>query len=380
MKWPGIAFSPSKEVILIKITCTAWLIAKIISFKLWMADRYFPVAPVFDFLSFPNEFHFFLFFFSMIGIASAFFFPNKKIVLASVVIIEVASCLLDQMRWQPWEYQYLLTFLFFLFSNNRKQFLLLFAFLMAATYSFSGIHKFSGSFLYAFWDKIFLYDFLHLPYNMITDPLVHYSGVLLSIIEVFIGIGILFSRHRRYISFLAVLMHLFIVLIFGPFGLNYNGIILPWNLAMIALVLVLFHRGEQLNFTLAFFKNRLNIIVFLLVGVLPALCLFGKWDDYLSFNLYSGNVKTLVICVDDVQAYPELEKYKSSLKNNTFCNDAYRINTNVWALDELKVMVYPEERVFRILQDRFDEKYPNVKNTFVYYWYPYQNENIREVR
>jgi len=380
MKWPGIAFSYPKEVILVKITCIAWLIAKIISYKVWIADRYFPVAPVFDFLSLPNEFHLFLFVISLIGITSAFFFPSKKFLLLSVIIIEMLSCLLDYMRWQPWEYQYLLTFVFFFFSKDRKQFFLLLTFLLAATYIFSGIHKFSGSFLYSFWDRTILHTLLDLPYSIIKKPLVHYSGLILSAIEIFIGVGILFSRHRRYISFLAILMHLFIAILYGPFGLNYNIIIFPWNLAMIGLVLVLFYKNTQINFSLFFFKNKLNVIILLLLGVMPALSLFGKWDDYLSFNLYSGNTRTLAICVDDVQEYPELEKHKSKGRSTKFCNNAYLINTTTWALDELKVPVYPEERVFKILHDRFNQKYPNVKNTFVYYCYPYKNENIREVR
>ncbi|RZK10651.1 MAG: hypothetical protein EOO46_09920 [Flavobacterium sp.] len=376
----GITFSYPKEVILIKITCVAWLVAKIISYKVWLADRYFPVAPTFDFLSLPNELHLFLFVISLLGITSVFFFPTKRILLISVVIIEILSCLLDYMRWQPWEYQYLLTLLFFLFSKDRKQFLLLLAFLMSVTYLFSGIHKFSGSFLYTFWDRIILHQLLDLPYSIIQNPVVHYSGLFLSSIEVFIGIGILFSRYRRYVCIIAILMHLFIATLYGPLGLNHNIIIFPWNLAMIALVWILLYKGEQINFSISFFKNKLNIIVLLLVGVMPALSFIGKWDDYLSFNLYSGNTRTLTICVNNVQENHELEKYRSRLKSNRFCNDAYIINTTTWALDELKVPVYPEERVFKILQEGFNHKYPNVKNTFVYYCYPYQNENIKEVR
>ena len=380
MKWSGITVSYPKEVILIRITCVAWLLAKLISFKAWIADRDFPVLPVFDFLSFSNRFHLFLFVLSLVGIASAFFFPNRKVILISVIVIETASCLLDYLRWQPWEYQYLLTFVFFLFSKDRKQFLLLLTFLIAATYIFSGLHKFSGSFLYSFWDNTILLRFLDLPYSMVKNPLLHYSGLLLSSIEVLIGVGILFSRHKKYVSLLAVLMHLLIALAFGPLGLHHNIIIFPWNLAMAALVMVLFFKDPQIHFTSAFFGNKLNIAVFLLVGVMPFFSLFGKWDDYLSFNLYSGNIKTLAICVDDVQGYPELEKHRSKGRSAKFCSDAYLINTTTWALDELKVPVYPEERVFKIMQDQFNKKYPNVKNTFVCYWYPYENENIREVR
>ena len=379
MKWSGITVSYPKEVVLVKITCIAWLIAKIISFKVWTADRYFPVAPVFDFLSFPNQFHLILYALSLIGIASIMLFPNKKIILGVVIVIELFSCLLDYMRWQPWEYQYLLTLIFFLFAKDRKQFLSLLTFLLAATYIFSGIHKFSGSFLHSFWDNFVLYRLLGLSYGAAMNPLIHYPGLILSVIEVGIGIGMLFFRPKKYFALLAMMMHLFIILIFGPSGLNYNIIIFPWNLAMMALVGVVFCKNVAPNFSLSFFRSKFNTAVFLLIGILPMLCFFGRWDDYLSFNLYSGNIKTLVICVDDVQGYPELEQYQSTYKNKRYCDDRYSINTTIWALDELKVAVYPEERVFKILQERFNQKYPSVKNTFVYYRYPYQNENIKEV-
>lgn len=380
MKWLGITFSHPKEVILIKITCIAWLIAKIISFKVWIADRDFPVVPVFDFFSLPNEFHFSLFVFSLIGITSLFFLPNKKSVLISVIAIEIASCLLDYMRWQPWEYQYLLTLLFFLFAKNRKHFFILLAFLLAATYIFSGTHKFSGSFLHSFWDNFVLYKLLGFSYSVTMNPFAHYSGLLLSIIEIAIGVGILFFSSKKYFVLLAILMHVLIALIFGPTGLNYNIIIFPWNLAMIALVGVLFYKNTEIKFTLNFFRSYLNNVTFFFVGVLPIFCFFGKWDNYLSFNLYSGNIKTLVICVEDVSKYSELKRYQSTYKNKRYCNDNYSINTTVWALDELKVAVYPEERVFEILQKQFNKKYPDIKNTFVCYWYPYKNENIRVVR
>lgn len=381
MKWPGITVSDTKAVILIKIICLVWFVAKIISFKLWIADRHFPVVPTFDFLSSPNEAHLALFIFSLIGIASIFIFPNNRKILLGFICIEIFSCLLDQMRWQPWEYQYLLTFIIFFFSKgNMKQFLLLFIFLIAVTYIFSGIHKFSGSFLYSFWDQIVLYRLLHLPYNVITDPYIHYSGLLLSIIEILIGVGFIFFRNKWFFGLLAIILHLMIILIFGPTGINYNTIILPWNIAMIVMIGVVFYKKEHLNFTFDFFKNKLNAIIFLLVGLLPILNFFDKWDSYLSFNLYSGNTKTLVICSDDAHEYPELKQYQSKTKNSNFCNNTFLINTQIWALDELKVPVYPEERIYKKIQHSFNQKYPNVKNTFVYYVYPYENKNIIEIR
>lgn len=381
MKWPGITVTYSKEVILIKITCLAWFIAKVISFKLWVADRSFPIVPTLDFLSLPNEAHLFLFVFSLIGIAGIFFFPYKRNLLLGFIFVEILSCFSDQMRWQPWEYQYLLTLMiFFLSGRNKNQFLQLFNFLIAVTYIFSGIHKFSGSFLYSFWDQIILHRFLHLPYQTISVPFVHYSGLILPVIEVFIGVGLLLFRNKWPFGFAAMILHLIIVLIFGPTGISYNIIILPWNFAMLFLSGILTYKYKHPNFSLDFFRSKLNLMFFVLVGMLPVLNFFDKWDAYLSFNLYSGNTKKLVICVDNIQDYPELGNYQANRKDHYFCNDNYLIDTDKWALNELKVPVYPNKRVYEKIKHSFDQKYPNLKNTFVYYWYPYKRENIEKIR
>lgn len=369
-----------KEVVLFKIVSIGWFIGKIISFKVWISDRYFPVIPVFNFLQFSNQVHFIIFFISLLLIGGLFFYPLKRHLVLAVIVIEFASCLLDYMRWQPWEYQYLLTLIFFLFSRNSKHFLSLVGLLIAVTYLFSGLHKFSGSFLYIFWDSIILKKIIHISDGLIKNPFVHYFGLIFPAIEIFIGVGILFFRNKKNCAILAILMHLFILLLFGPLGLNYNIIIVPWNLVMLGLVLILFYHEGFSNLTLLFFNNIRNISVLVVIVMMPILSFFGNWDDYLSFNLYSGNTKTLSICVDKIQKYPELEKRRSKLKNDIFCNGSYLIDTNTWALEELKVPVYPEERVFKIMKDRFNQKYPNIKNKFVYYNYPYQNKNINEVK
>ena len=365
----------STDVILLKITCLGWLIAKVMSFKLWTADRFFPVIAPFDFISVHNNVHLFLYLLSLIGIVSIFFFPNKKIIFL-VIILEILSCLLDYMRWQPWEYQYLLSLLFFAFAKDKKQFISLFTFLVGCTYFFSGAHKFGGSFLYTFWDSTILRKIVHLDNATIKLPLIHYSGLVLCFIEVFMGIGLLFFRNKKYVCFTAILMHLIIILLYGPTGMNYNHIIIPWNLAMLFFALVFFYEKDGVVINMNFFKSKFNFAVVILVGMLPMLSFFDKWDDYLSFNLYSGNTKILAICVTDTKQYPGLEQYKSTIKNNKYCTNAYIIQTNKWAMNELNVPVVPEERVFNKVQFYFNQRYQNLPNTFVYYQYPYKKENI----
>jgi hypothetical protein len=111
--------SISTDALLLKIISLAWIAAKLMSFKVWTSDRIFPILPTFDSISLPNEVHLFLYIISLFGMGIIFFVPNKKII-AAVLILEITACLLDYMRWQPWEYQYLLTLSFFIFAKDKK--------------------------------------------------------------------------------------------------------------------------------------------------------------------------------------------------------------------------------------------------------------------
>src|ERR1019366_5120531 len=97
----------SKKIIITRLICFFWLVAKAISWKVWLADRVFPIVPPFNFLFVPSFIHLVLFIFSLSALLALFIFPSKRFLLISVIIIEVFSCLLDQNRWQPWEYQYI---------------------------------------------------------------------------------------------------------------------------------------------------------------------------------------------------------------------------------------------------------------------------------
>ena len=120
MKFSSVKSVPA-EVLLLKITCIAWLIAKLYSYKAWITDRNFPIIPTFDFFVVPSEIHTLLFVLSLICIFSLLLFPNKKTLILTLIFVEIFSCLLDQMRWQPWEYQYLITLILFVLIGYLAQ-------------------------------------------------------------------------------------------------------------------------------------------------------------------------------------------------------------------------------------------------------------------
>jgi hypothetical protein len=102
--------------------------------------------------------------------------------------------------------------------------MLLFSFLKGCTYIFSGAHKSGGSFLYTFCDSTILRKILGSQSITIKKPIVHYSGLFLCLIEILMDVGFFF-KNKKYFCIMAITMHMIVILIYGPTGMNYNLII-----------------------------------------------------------------------------------------------------------------------------------------------------------
>lgn len=368
----------SKANLIIRITCAFWIFTKLFSYKVWHTDRLFPVIPPFEFLdNIPNSVHLALFFIALGGIALLGIFPKSKVILVATIAIELFSCLLDQSRWQPWEYQYLLTFLFFIFYHkNQKQFLNYFSFLIIATYFFSGLHKLNGGFLYTVWEKMILIRFCGFEANQIQNIVVHYAGLALPIFEILAALGLLFSKNKRTFALLLVGMHVFILIFLSPLGINYNSIVWPWNVVMILYLIILYYNHA----TIISLRNLLtgfNKISFTVIAIFPLLSFFGLYDNYLSFNLYSGKLSSFRICIDEEKMGNNLKPYIS--KNQFYCGSKASVSVDDWAMKEMNVALYPEERIYLEIQKKWNEKYPNSDAEYVIYHYPYKKENSKRL-
>jgi hypothetical protein len=78
---------------------------------------------------------------------------------------------------------------------------------------------------------------------------------------------------------------------------------------------------------------------------LPVLSFAGRWDSYLSGELYSGNLKVGALSITDrvVARLPDAAR-RHVMSNGSGANalDLYE-----WSMGELSVPSYPEERIFR---------------------------------
>lgn len=369
-----------QDTLVIKIICIAWLIAKTITYKTWISDRLFPVISVFDFLSdIPNSIHLGLYFLSLVGIILIFILPKNKTIISIFLFFEISSCLLDQMRWQPWEYQYILTFVFFILSKNNKNFIHLTSILIITIYFLSGFNKFNGGFLTFFWENMFLIRVFNISKEYIQSNLwLHYLGTFLALIELFLAVGLFILKKKKTIVVLIILMHLFILFLLIPIS-NYNHVVWPWNIAMIILVYLLFYNDETKIFKVSLILNKINIFIFVLLLILPVSNKIGYWCNHFSFNLYSGNLNRVILCIKDFESYPRLEKFKKkSLITN--CYDYNEINILKWTMNDLYVPINSDEFTCIQLKKAWLKKYPNTNIHLLLSKYPYKKEDVLEIK
>jgi hypothetical protein len=352
---------------LFKIACIFWLTVKLVGWRMWTTYRLFPTAPVFENLDrIPPVVHTTLFILSFL-LVSLLFFTKNKFVLAGTLAIEICMCLLDQNRWQPYEYQCLfIIFIFMINTNNQRLIITSFTFILVSTYCYSGLSKLNGSFLQTVWSPIILKSFFRVSLSTSREHYLYYSGCFLSLFELIAGVSLLFSKTQKVAAKALILMHLFILLLLGPLGLNYNIIVWPWNIAMIMYLYITFLKRDAGTFILKSVFKGWNKLVFITWGILPALHFIGYWDGFLSASMYSGKSPKMIICIQDVSKCKQLQVFCKNY-GNKFCDGKKNIELQDWAINETNVIPNPEIRVYKILQKKLEKQYPSAGLQFRIY-------------
>ena len=330
----------------------AWLVTKLISMKLWLADRDFPLVPVSDaFLDLPAWIHLALFASSSALMLLSLFRPFK-IFIWIIIALEIISCLLDQNRWQPWEYQ----FLFFIsaYAVFKKDQLLTNAWvgILAGTYFFGGLYKLNAAFIHDTWQYLILIKWLHFPPGNVW--LLRF-GYMLPLVEMLAGFSLVIPRLQKTAAVLIIFIHVFILLLLGPLGLNINAVVWPWNifLALTLYFLFLHKRESPFRFRLSY-DPFLNLIL-LAWWIMPWLQSIGYWDKYLSSVLYGGGVEQVFICTNNNEALTKASAYRIDNMSSIPCSPV--IPVYKWGIHEMRTAPYPEPRVTRKIIDYWVKTY-----------------------
>ncbi len=345
--------SEKKRIEWIKRTVLCFfLIGILLSFKLWISDRNFPMTPLFDSLNSISSSVNYVLFFCSIGLIISLFFIKNRWLYFSLLILFVFLILQDQNRLQPWVYIYLLLLLsYFLFKEAKHQQLNFMRIILIGVYFWSGMQKLNPQF-----NEVAFKSILSNLFG-ITDPDLLENllpfGYLLPVIETSAALLLCFPKTRKWGVYILILMHLFILVYISPLGINSNTTVYPWNVAMMLFLLLVFYSDHSPIFTAVSFEDLKIRIITALVWILPVLNFFGYWDHYLSFSLFSGKTDKYYIMIHTSEVSkinPEYCQYFTEIKN---LPDKKLIDISAWSVKELNVPFYPEMRTFRSVAKSF---------------------------
>jgi hypothetical protein len=347
----------------------AMLTGLLMSARLWLSSRSFPLAPAFAFLpTVPppiDRLWFVALLFSLFSvIITALARPQwRRVPIMAFVALAGLLALWDQTRWQPWFYQYLFMLAALGLAPDEEgedeatePGLNACRLIVASIYFWSGLQKCNYAFIHETYGD-FIKDILgYFPESM--HAALDMGKYAAPFVEAGIGVGLLVRPARNVAIVLAILLHVFILFALGPLGSNFNSIVWPWNLAMVFFVLVLFAGSQAAALDVVWPRSFLFArATLLLFGIMPALGFFGWWDSYLSASLYSGNTADaeLYSNVPLDEAVPE-KHLIYRLDEEGEPTGVCQVDLYSWCMEELNVPPNPEPRVFRLIATRLAEK------------------------
>jgi len=330
----------------------AFCIGLVMSRPLWIGPRSYPSAPVsslFPAIDGGIALGLYLALFVLAAVALAA--PRPGWFIAAFLAIIAVFCLADQTRWQPWVFQYsFLLAAVALYAGNgadgERRALNIARLIVAFTYIFSGLQKANLNFV----ENDF--PWIAQPLASLFPSAIHLLpavGMAIPLVQVAFGIGLLTRRFRRVSLIAAVAMHLFILAMFGPVGLDWNDIVWPWTAAMAIFDVLLFSGAPHFSWREIVWRRHDagQIAAVMLFAVLPLLSFFNLWDSYLSSALYSGNLTEAQIYLSDAGAASLPAAITSRLVRTS--PDTNVLNLQRWAIEDLNVTPYPETRIYKAI-------------------------------
>lgn len=324
-----------------RLISVSLIIQTLISLPLWWPSlREFPLAPMIPGLNWANM-GTIMYITLLVSLVLLLIRPLEKRFTILVVVLSFLLVLEDENRLQPWLYLYAFMLLSSVLSSGHsieRQALYNIFLILGLSYFWSGVQKvnlFFGIEMFPW-----LAEFTGQGTFLRNHPFV---GCAIGMTEGLAGLCLFIRKLRKMAGLVIILMHSFILIALGPLGHNWNQVVWPWNIcfATILSLLIWSNPGQFKPFRPSRLSYR--IVCLLVLGVFPVAGIFGHWDHFLSGGFYSCVVPEAIFYYheDDRDRIPS-----SSVPFQMFNRGTQEefVLLDQWALDHLKVPVYPEMR------------------------------------
>ena len=359
----GSPVSPRRERAFHIALAASFLVLLLTSWKLWTQQTDFPQVPLLAWAgAIPRFVELLCFGVAVAGLlysgaASCFEKSGGPIALLLVAGAMALSILIDQHRLQPWAYQLVVFAIVLAALPTRRAFALL-RLVVVSIYFWSAVAKLDYSFLDTQGQQFLSASFglLGIDSDSWSPATRHGLAMAFPAAELLIAAGLCVSHERsvllrRCVLAVVVILHVVLIAVLSPLGLNHQWPVIIWNFWFIAQALLLFGLPERKTIevetpTPSWPREAAGVVVELLVAaviVLPVFNLLDRFDHWPSWGLYAprNSRATLYIHTSQVDHLPEeLHEHISEANQG----DWHRFRLDGWSLETLGVPIYPQDR------------------------------------
>lgn len=334
------------ELAIIRILAfVAYMSAMAMSWDLWFSERAFPIISLFDWLPVPNTSIDFLLIGGFISLFLLFIVKPKWSIGVPIILIYSYWGLLDQNRLQHFFFEIIfVVFALSIFKNDTNTVKKCLLWIFIGTYFWSGIHKYNDLF-FEKWLNGLNKRIPFIPYWMRVS-----FTYAVPFLEAGFGLLLLFVKTRKVGIWLIAAMHLIILITFLKGGFGYAVIpLMAFNVLTLFLV---FYNSKIKVIELFVIDDFKIVVIYALTILLPLSNLFGFYDHILAFSYFSGKPKYGRIHFENKLQTQQLPKHIQDVVREY--QGYYYIDLNEWSSTTIKVMVYPEMRVYQKLKTHID--------------------------
>ena len=276
-----------------------------------------------------------------------------KWLLIIAVVLYVALVLLDLHRLTPYMIVYLGIFTSLILLKYDSSILYTALLIIASgIYIFSGLHKLNPGFVTHIAPRLWFHS---LPINY-TETI----GYTFAVLEILSGLLLLIPLTRKYASILLIIMHTIVIWKLGPWKLDWNIIVIPWNIMMVMILIYLFRKSTFSTFRIGSAKSIVTLLG-IFFWLLPGLSQILWIPENLSMKLYSGTSKNgyLVINkkVDQFVNYDRIPDHEKML-----------ISLQRYSMEERGIAIHPELVIYDQILEHIKSQIPFADD--IYYIHP----------
>ena len=326
------------------------------TWRLWAAQEVFPQVPLIGgTASCPPMLHWVTFALLLVTALAVLVirYPNgyQRLVLRSFLVVALMAIVLDQHRLQPWFYEAILFALVMSCFSPTRAVPLLRA-ILVSIYLFSALGKLDYQFLHTVGPQFVAAGGQLLGISIVEWPtwLTVLLSIMFPVVELLGGVGLLIKRFRKMAIMLLVFMHVGLLLVLGPLGLNHRLGVLLWNVSFIFQVVLLFGQQPIADSAATIEKSQdyPGVVrfryLFLVLLLLPLLEPWGLLDHWLCWGLYSprnSRVTFEIYQLPGERLPAEIEPY---VRPSRFREGMVELRMDQWSLKGIQVPIYPQAR------------------------------------